>query len=275
LIALTEAQRPGAGPVGTSPKGEFGAKIPRAKAADFDCLARVYRWLEYLTFGPMLSRCRQHYLGRLGHARRALVLGDGDGRSVARFLRSNPHVNVDVVDSSAAMLRQVSRRIAGSRRRVTFHRCDALDFDPSASFAADSSATDAVAPTDETPARYDLVVTHFFLDCFSTAELEILVQRIGPYLAPNALWLVSEFAVPPSQPAAWLGRLLARIVVGCLYRAFGLLTGLRIRKLPAYEGILESARFKLLERHFSLGGLLKTELWTLDRPADYSAAIGV
>src|SRR6185437_1080687 len=55
----------------------------------FDRLARVYRWMEWLSFGPYLSRCRRAFLPQLRDARRALVLGDGDGRFTAALLRRN------------------------------------------------------------------------------------------------------------------------------------------------------------------------------------------
>ncbi len=66
--------------------------------SNFDRIARPYRWLEYLSFGPMLERCRFYRIPQLTAARRALVLGDGDGRFLARLLTCNPEVQVDAVD---------------------------------------------------------------------------------------------------------------------------------------------------------------------------------
>ncbi|MGH9599640.1 MAG: class I SAM-dependent methyltransferase, partial [Terracidiphilus sp.] len=69
---------------------------------DLDRLAGVYRWMELATFGPWLSWCRSAYLGELSGCRRALVLGDGDGRFTAQLLCANPQVEVDAVDASKA-----------------------------------------------------------------------------------------------------------------------------------------------------------------------------
>ena len=63
---------------------------PEKPAANFDLIARPYRWLEYLTFGPALARCRNHFLPQLTDRRAALVLGDGDGRFLARLLAPTP-----------------------------------------------------------------------------------------------------------------------------------------------------------------------------------------
>lgn len=210
-------------------------------APNFDHLAGVYRWLEFGAFGPYLSRRRNACLSELGHCRRALVLGDGDGRFTARLLAVNPHVRVDAVDVSAAMLRALVRRAGPQAERIRTYRANARDWQPP-------------------PATcYDVVATHFFLDCLSTEEVRCLAATLRTALAPAALWVVSEFAVP----AGSFGRLVARPVVGLLYWIFGRLTGLRIDRLPDHRAALQSAGFVLLRRQASLGGLLASELWTL------------
>ena len=76
---------------------------------DFNRLARCYRWLERLTFGDALWRCRCAFLDETRSSRVALALGDGDGRFTARLLEVNPTIHVDAVDSSDAMLRELLR----------------------------------------------------------------------------------------------------------------------------------------------------------------------
>ena len=46
------------------------------------------------------------------------------------------------------------------------------------------------------PSSYDLIVTHFFLDCFDAPGLERLIDRIQEAAEPGALWLISEFREP-------------------------------------------------------------------------------
>ena len=73
-------------------------------SVNFDPIARPYRWLEYLSFGRELERRRFRYLPEVKSARRALVLGDGDGRFLAALVRQGGEVSVDYVDLSARML---------------------------------------------------------------------------------------------------------------------------------------------------------------------------
>ena len=104
---------------------------------------------------------------------------------------------------------------------------------------------------------YDLVATHFFLDCFTEDEIRLLLQRATPFLEANATWVVSEFAVPAEFPLKWF----AIFLLSILYRGFGLLTGLRVRRLPNYARLFQEAGFTRVAHRSFLGGLLVSELW--------------
>jgi SAM-dependent methyltransferase len=211
-------------------------------AVNFDPVARLYRWTEYLSFGPMLERCRETYLARLTEARRALVLGDGDGRFLARLLAVNPGLTVDVVDSSRRMLRVLESRVEsriGSRQRINLYHADALAWEPAG--------------------NYDLIVTHFFLDCFLPEQLDQLIDRVLPHAAPGAKWVISEFAVPANP---WLAPLAAALIA-LLYRIFFTLTNLPVRLLPDYCSALRDRGLLLHDQHSHLAGLLCAQLWSL------------
>jgi ubiquinone/menaquinone biosynthesis C-methylase UbiE len=206
--------------------------------ANFDGIARPYRWLEYLTLGPLLQRCRTHFLGDLLDRRQALILGDGDGRFTARLLQANAEIQVTAVDTSARMLGLLRTRCDASdaRLRLKTIQQNALEYAPRAST--------------------DLIVSHFFLDCLTQAEVDTLIPRLTRYTAPDTLWLVSDFRIPTNGL-----RLPARFFVRTLYFAFRVLTGLRTTRLPDHAGPLTGAGFRRIADHKSLGGLLITELW--------------
>jgi SAM-dependent methyltransferase len=210
-----------------------------ATAPNFDRVAAIYRWGEWISFGPWLSRCRLAFLHRLGDARRALIIGDGDGRFAARLLRRNPAIEIDAIDSSPAMLQALLRRAGQHRARVHPQPVDARQWQCAG------------------PPRYDLVTTHFFLDCLSTEEIRVLATAVRPCLQPGARWLLSEFAIPPGR----FGRLVAAPLVSLLYWVFGLLTGLSVRRLPNYRAALRASGFEFVESRIFLRGLLVSELW--------------
>jgi SAM-dependent methyltransferase len=212
-------------------------------AVNFDPVARPYRWMEYLSFGPMLERCRTTYLDQLAGARRALILGDGDGRFLARLLAANPNVTADVVDSSRTMLRILENRTRQNRHRVHLHRADALAWQPHG--------------------NYDLIVTHFFLDCFFPEQLEQLLDRVLPHAQPGARWVISEFAIPANPILA----LFAGALVGLLYRIFKMLTGLPVHNLPDHTTALRKRGLVLLQTRTYLAGLLCAQLWSREQNA--------
>ncbi len=209
---------------------------------DFDPLARAYRWMEYLSFGPMLERCRFHFLRQCAEARHALILGDGDGRFTARLIGANSKAQVDAVDASAAMLATLRRRanrthpLAQARLRTI--QADLRQWTPSGN-------------------DYDLVVSHFFLDCLTDDEVESLIARTLPHLTPDATWLISEFAIPDGR---WLGGV-ARLMIRFLYFAFSKMTKLRITQLPDYAMVLTRHGFRHQEQRQFLNGLLVAEIW--------------
>lgn len=49
--------------------------MKRNSEANFDWIARPYRWMEYATFGRALERCRNRFLTELRDCRSALALG--------------------------------------------------------------------------------------------------------------------------------------------------------------------------------------------------------
>jgi ubiquinone/menaquinone biosynthesis C-methylase UbiE len=208
--------------------------------ARFGHLARVYRWMEYLSFGPYLQQCRRLRIAEMTACRRALVYGDGDGRFLSELVRQVPAMQVVAVDASEEMLRCAAQRLP-SKPEIRLEQADALAYQ--------------AAALPEAP--FDLIVSHFFLDCFDEEELTELLARVNAAAAEGAMWVVSDFALPARsvvRQGGWL-------VVNALYLAFALLTGLRTRRLPDHGRVMRAAGWRLEERWTPLHGLLTSERW--------------
>jgi ubiquinone/menaquinone biosynthesis C-methylase UbiE len=210
----------------------------KQRQVDFDRIARPYRMLEYLTLGRMLERTREHFLPALKDSRNALVIGDGDGRFLAKLLEENRQLRATAVDTSATMLQLLCERCQPYSNRLDVQQADARQ----------------ELPRSAEP--YDLVVTHFFLDCLTQDELCQLVRRMKPRLAPRARWIVSDFRVPGG-----LLRLPAWLYVRGLYLCFRILTGLRTTCLPDHEAAMNDAAFVCVDRQLLFAGVLATEIW--------------
>ncbi len=210
------------------------------KAVNFDPLAHCYRALEVLAFGGDLERARFCLLDRLADRRSILVLGEGDGRALARLVTLAPQARIHCVDSSPALLARAKSRIADTpaAERVAFECADALTCE----FAAGG---------------YDAVVTLFFLDCFPAAQADGLVKRITAALQPNSTWLFADFVLPPRGLARWR----AQVWLTVLYTFFRWSTGIQTRQLPPSESLIVAAGFSCEARAEFQWGLLRSALF--------------
>ena len=215
-----------------------------------DQLAPHYQSLEYAFFGKSLEHRRFSFLVETAGLRSALVCGGGDGRFLARLIQFNSLIEVDFVDASPVMTRIAEQRIAGMGhrflRRVRFHVSDILEFEPRQK-------------------SYDLIVTNFFLDCFSNEEIPLVISHLRRWTRPGAQWIVSEF----HEADGMIGRLWTRAVIRALYAAFRIATGLRVVQLPNYHQGLLAQNFSPRRAELAFGGLLCSSIWR-----DQSASCG-
>jgi ubiquinone/menaquinone biosynthesis C-methylase UbiE len=211
-----------------------------------DSIAGWYRRIEHIGFGSALERRRNAFLGEVCDARRILVLGEGDGRFLVRLLeqtlQEQTGVEVDYLDLSRRMLELARARLEAAGHgggSVTFRQGDAL-----------------IVPLPR--AEYDLIVTHFFLDCFNEADAATLVQNIAEAARPHARWLISEFHQPEGGWRATWAWLWLRI----LYAFFRVTTGLQTSRLIDHHPLLLRSGFRLSRAETAHFGLLVSELWT-------------
>jgi ubiquinone/menaquinone biosynthesis C-methylase UbiE len=217
-----------------------------------DRIAPVYRWFEYLSFGRRLEAHRFRFLDAFRQSQRALLLGDGDGRFLAALAQANSKVAIDSVDVSTGMLCQAEQRLA-QHTIPNPGRIHLLQGD--ARYLALPSET------------YDLIATHFFLDCFSREELHSVVTKLRKAAAPGAQWVVSEFRQPPTG----LRNVHAKLWLKTMYLFFRLATGLRTNRLTDHRPLLCRAGFVLMRESGSMLGLIASELWTLNDTTDASS----
>ena len=202
----------------------------------FDRIAPHYHRIESCCAGRVLQKCRTAFLDEIGTPARVLILGEGDGRFLAELLRLHPQAEVTCVDASAAML-QLARSRTDPAARVELIHADILTWTH--------------------PAAYDLIVTHFVLDCFRPEELAAVVGKLAAGAVPGTRWLVSDFRVPTAGPTKWL----ARGVLRFLYAFFSSVASVPADHLTPPDAFLRHTGFVLRERRLHRWGLLHSDLW--------------
>jgi SAM-dependent methyltransferase len=207
----------------------------------FDAIAPWYRTLETIAFGNALQRARLAWLDAIGSPRRALIVGEGNGRFLAALLQRLPLIRIDCVDTSEQMLalarQHVLRTAPDQISRVAFLQHDITSW----------------APHD----RYDLIVTHFLLDCFNTHQVGRIVAKLAQATAPNATWLLAEFRIPE----AGFARNHARAWLAIMYRFFRVVARIEACDLVDPSPFLRAEGFVLERQLLFRFRMLKSEVW--------------
>lgn len=192
--------------------------------------------MEALAAGKKLQRCRLRFLAEIPVPRRVLIVGEGAGRFVPECVRQFPAAQILVIDSSARML-EITRRTVSSDNVEFLH----------------ADLRDCVGPS----GAFDLIVTHFVLDCFDAEELTAVVRKLAAMAAPRTDWLIADFEIALRGLARWR----SRAIVALLYRFFRVTTALRATRLIPPAPHLSATGFMLHQRETYDWGLLKSEWW--------------
>jgi ubiquinone/menaquinone biosynthesis C-methylase UbiE len=207
----------------------------------FDRLAPHYRKMEAVLAGKILQQSRTAFLSEAAGCRRALLLGEGPGKFLVELLKQNPAIEVHCVEYSAGMIReaQIALRMHNLQNaHVTFEEANALAWKAR-------------------PNAFDLIVTSFFLDCFTREELQPLIAKIAASATPGARWLVADFRLPERGWTRWRAQALLMLMYG-FFRAA---TNLSASHLTPPEGFLARAGFRCAQRKTWNLGLVESSLW--------------
>lgn len=212
----------------------------------FDRLAPIYRTLEGVLAGGILQRCRTAHMAETVGRQRAVLMGEGPGRFLAAMLRATPRIEVTVVEKSPRMIREARSRIQKEgldASRVDFQAVDASTWNPPVQ-------------------SFDLIVTHFFLDCFSPDDLEDIIGKLAGSATTDARWLLGDFCIPER---GWR-RFRARVIHSAMYTFFRTATGITAKQVTSPDPILRGKGFRLISRRLFNRDLIHSDLWARTGP---------
>ncbi len=251
----------------------------------YDRLARGYQGLEWLVFGNQLQRARVALIDQLPVWQRLLIYGDGNGRlleqlyavrcgcethtpstelssACERTLPSDRPWSITSVDHSPAMLRRQQLRLAATslRKRPRSKRQVAPDG------AIRFMQIDARNYTPEENA-YDVVVTPFFLDCFSQSELAQQLPIWLSGLRKDGTLLHIDFISPQ---LAWQ-RPRAHLLLWAMHTFFRWQTGLANRQLVDSQKAIERCGLRKTAERISSQGMIAAQLWRFTRACGFDS----
>lgn len=179
-------------------------------ASGFDLLAPVYDALARLVIGKDIIHSQLYFLDRLSNCQRILILGGGSGWILNHLCTKFSHLEIDYIELSSDM-------IDASKRKCV--NCNKVRF---------IQGTEEDIPD----VAYDGVITNFYLDMFSEKKLPAVIEKIKNTLADHSVWIATDFVNEHSVHA---------IRLWCMYRFFGIITGLEATRLPDWQSQLRNA----------------------------------
>ncbi|HEU5080290.1 MAG TPA: class I SAM-dependent methyltransferase [Opitutaceae bacterium] len=209
--------------------------------ANYGRVASVYRWLEYLAFGRTLQHSRTAFFERLGDCRSIGIFGAGDGRCFEPLLRAAPRAEIESIDIDPQFIALARERVAAlpTSERIRFIQADARTWS---------------APS----AKYDAVLTQYFLDCFTPGDLNVVVAKLAQSLSPDGEWLFADFSIPEKPAwARWRGRLW--IFLLCTF--FRWRADHPLRTLPPMHAALSAAGFEVAAQKTWSHGLVRAAVY--------------
>lgn len=190
------------------------------KPNDFDKIAFVYDRLANLIFGKSIAESQKHFLNKIPNKAKVLILGGGTGSILEELLLLKPDVSVCYIEASFQMIERAKERKTSSNN-IQFIR-----------------GTENDIPNDP----FDVIITNFYLDLFSTESLKRIVLEIRELMASNSVWIATDF-----KEGAWWNQVLLKV----MYAFFRVTANIEASVLPDWnEALVESGGRKTESRYF-------------------------
>ena len=199
------------------------------RSNNFDRIAFLYDRLARTVFGKSIIDAQKHFLKLIPNHATVLILGGGSGWILRELLQERPGVKVCYIDASKEMITLAKKETQG--RSVLFIH-----------------GTENDIPKQ----KFDIVLTHFYLDLFSTDSLRTVIAKIKASLFANGRWIVTDF-----RDDSWWQSLMLK----GMYIFFRLTCRIESRRLPDWSKALKEAGGSKSDRKFFYGRFIETALF--------------
>ncbi len=175
----------------------------------FNLIAKYYYIISRIAFGNDLEVAKISLLRQIPTNTKVLMIGGGTGRSLKHLLNINSSAKIDFVESSIEMVELAQLNIK-EKNRVSFI-CEPIEM-----FDGEG---------------YDVIITEFFLDLFSTVEIENHIAMINQKLLKGGFWIDTDFR--PSD------QLFHKLLIKIMYLFFSAVSNVKAKALVELEPFLK------------------------------------
>ncbi|MCH2206242.1 MAG: class I SAM-dependent methyltransferase [Lentisphaerales bacterium] len=165
-----------------------------------------------------------------------LILGGGTGKFLVDLASQIDFESLTYLDISPKMISQARSKVIKEIPQLL----------PKINFIC--------APASDLPDQtYELIITHYFMDCFQQKDFELLALKLRNMLAPNGLWSMVDFYNESNSSSRSL-------LIRFLYLFFRVSCNLNVRKLPEFDAWFHR-HMHCQHSQKLLNGLLKASLY--------------
>lgn len=200
---------------------------------NYDRIARYYDPLSRLVFFRAQVNAQIALLQHIPANTRLLIVGGGTGWILEEIARIHPSgLLITYVEISGKML-ALSRQRDVKANQVQFVQAAIADF----------NTTD----------RFDVILTAFLFDNFSSSAAKGVFKQLHQYLPVSGHWLFTDFYHSNKAGKFWQGWLLK-----AMYFFFRHISNVEAERLVDMEPLFKQAGYGILKTRFSYQGFIKS-----------------
>ncbi len=206
-------------------------------SADYDNASWFYECLSKLVFGSAQINAQEHFLNLILPNASILIIGGGTGQILESITKLYPSgLHITYVEISANMM-VLSRKRNTAQNKVTYITRD----------------ISTLLLTQE----FDVIITAFLFDNFSTQELSHIFPRIHQWLKPEGLWLNTDFQLT--------GPIWQKVMLKTMYYFFKILNAVKVTQLPDTAGAFTKYQYQLLAEKTFYGNFISAKAYKKSR----------
>lgn len=198
---------------------------------NFNLIAPVYDALAKLVFGNKLKRAQCHFLHLIPQDSNVLILGGGTGWLLDEIFKTGFRGSVTYVEASAKMIKMTKKRLQ-----------------PSWNVALICGDEKAI-PNE----FYDVIITNFFLDVFSSDKLKDIMATLSDRLSQRGLWFCTDFRNT--------NRLKHKLIIWSMLQFFRLTTQLEAGQLLDFAFYFKALPLHRIEHSTFSNGLIFSSVY--------------
>lgn len=197
----------------------------------FDKLSVIYDLLVNIVFVRAIQKSQIALIKRVENAHEWLILGGGTGWILDEIFKIHPDVKITYVEASQKMISKARRK------------------EPQGQVNYVLGSIDQIPPEK----NYDVVMTAFFWDMFSTKKAVRMKQSIDQKIKNDAIWLLADF----KNTDIWWQEILIKV----MYWFFRSTCHIEASELPDFDQIFIRGKHTKQFRDTFYNGMIESTVY--------------